>query len=318
MSFFDNLRGAFKAPNAEALQSAGPRRLLFGDSHVHAIQEAIRHRENAGCPVPVEARRLLKQKSKRGDPPDQGLGSQASTIAGRPSWLSRLSGAKVRRDDQPAAAAEGVEDAPLVTIGDTSFEDFLVIARSLGPADILVSAVGGNQHAVVSTIQHPTPFDFALPGDPSRLTDENVEMIPFRSMYNFFVSGVRHRDGESLAALRAATKARIIHLPSPPPKADNDFIIRYHDTQFATRGIAVTGVSPPNLRLKFWRLQNQVLGEVCEELGIEMLPVPEEACDADGFLARDYYAKDATHANEAYGELVLLQLENRFDRAVAA
>lgn len=195
--------------------------------------------------------------------------------------------------------------------GDKSLEDFLEIVRPLAPTDIVLSMIGGNQHAVFSTIQHPQKFDFLAPGARPG-SEEGAEIIPYRVLASFFERGIRNRDGKSLEALRHATEARVIHIIPPPPKADNDFIQRYHESIFANEGITAQGVSSPQLRLKFWTLQKRVLETLCEELNIELMLPPSVARDHRGFLASDYYANDATHANYFYGELLLREVEDRF------
>jgi hypothetical protein len=42
---------------------------------------------------------------------------------------------------------------------------------------------------------------------------------------------------------------------------------------------------------------------------------PASAFDADGFLARKFYAADATHSNPEYGELMLRKIERRYGEA---
>jgi hypothetical protein len=59
-------------------------------------------------------------------------------------------------------------------------------------------------------------------------------------------------------------------------------------------------------------LQKRVLETLCEELNIELMLPPSVARDHRGFLASDYYANDATHANYFYGELLLREVEDRF------
>ena len=195
--------------------------------------------------------------------------------------------------------------------GDTSLEDFVEIIRRLTPDDLVLSQIGGNQHAVFSTIQHPQRFDFFDP--EGRIPVEaDVPIIPFRTLANVFEKGIRNGDGKSLAAIRNATKARVVHIVPPPPKKDNAFIQRFHETHFANEGIASLGVTSPGLRLKFWNLQTSLLEKVCAELGVEMMLPPAGAIDTKGFLATDYYANDATHANFAYGELVLREIESRY------
>ncbi|GAA4742015.1 hypothetical protein GCM10023264_03900 [Sphingomonas daechungensis] len=195
--------------------------------------------------------------------------------------------------------------------GDTSLEEFIEIVRPLRQHDIVISMIGGNQHAVFSTIQHANPFDFLEPGKEAKLQD-GAELIPYRMLETAFEKGIRNGDGKSIEALRKATSARMIHVLPPPPKSDNEFIQQFHESFFAKEGIANQGVSSPALRLKFWTLQTRVLEMLCDDLGVELMMPPAKAVDRRGFLARDFYANDATHANHFYGELLLREIETRF------
>ncbi len=199
-------------------------------------------------------------------------------------------------------------------LGDTSFEDFLMMVGKLSPEDVVLSAIGGNQHAVYSTIQHPLAFNFFEPNSSAPMRAD-VCVIPYRILEDNFAKGIRARDGASLTALRNATKARVVHVLAPPPKRDNEHILRHHESRFAKENIVDLGVSSPELRMKFWNLQRRVLEEICEEVGIEVLGPPADALDEEGFLAPEYYASDATHANPAYGELVVAQAEDQFGAA---
>lgn len=196
-------------------------------------------------------------------------------------------------------------------IGDTTFEAFLTRVQRLGPGDVVLSMIGGNQHAVLSTIQHPQPFDFFTPDHDEPPTGD-VEIIPFRALANVFSTGLRRGDGTALQALRKATQARVVHIIPPPPKADNAFIEKHHETLFATAGIASRGVSSPSLRLKFWKLQTRILRRMCNKLGIEVLMPPALTIEAPGFLRHEYYAEDATHANWLYGERLIREIEKRY------
>lgn len=197
-----------------------------------------------------------------------------------------------------------------ISLGNARFEDILTMIRGFHQSDVVVSMIGGNQHAVFSTIQHPQRFTFLMSGDAGAA--EATELIPYRALAQYFEDGIRGRDGQSLAALRKATQARVVHLLPPPPKRDNSHILKHHESKFAQDNIADLGVSAPELRMAFWRLQAQLLEELCAELKIEVLPPPSAALDSDGFLAPEFYAKDATHANASYGELVLHQIDESF------
>lgn len=194
-----------------------------------------------------------------------------------------------------------------VRIGDTSLEEFLKFIGKLGPDDLVVSMIGGNQHAVYSTIQHPQRFDFFNPeGDPVDLTVG--EIIPYQALKDVFSRGLRHGDAKSMEAIRNATSARVVHIIPPPPKEDNEHIMRNHETTF--RGELVKrGPSSPWLRLKFWKLQFRLLKLICKQLKIDILMPPRRAVTETGFLRPEFYAADATHGNWLYGERILRQLE---------
>lgn len=196
-------------------------------------------------------------------------------------------------------------------IGDTTMEQFLDRIRKLAPDDVVLSMIGGNQHAVLSTIQHPEPFDFFTPQAWGMPQPASCAVVPFKALEDAMTKGLRNGDAKSLRAIRQATAARVVHIIPPPPKADNAFIQGHHESLFAGAGIATLGVSHPVLRLKFWMLQTLVLRRICRKLNIELLMPPRVAV-TEGFLKPDYYADDATHANWRYGERLLREIEKRF------
>lgn len=203
------------------------------------------------------------------------------------------------------------------SLGDTSFEDFVQIAGQLTADDVVISMIGGNQHAVFSTVQHPQPFDFFAPGEPDP-AGNSPQLVPFRALEEAFESGLRRGDGKSIDALRKATIARVVHVIPPPPKQDNAHIQQHHESLFAKEGLTSRGVSRPELRLKFWRLQTRVLEKLCGEMGVEILMPPARTVNEAGFLRPEYYAQDATHANWRYGERVLREVERRYLRRTSA
>ena len=196
-------------------------------------------------------------------------------------------------------------------IGDTSLEEFLRIIRDLDADDVILSMIGGNQHAVFSLVQHSQPFDFFEPGQTDPIAS-GCEIIPYRILEDLFAYGLQKGDGKSIEALRKATNAKVVHILPPPPKADNAFIEAHHESLFAKQGIAARGVSRASLRLKFWSLQANILRNLCTQLGVEVMTPPPGTTDEAGFLLPDYYARDATHANHTYGELLLREVERAY------
>ncbi|QNM83795.1 hypothetical protein H8M03_05600 [Sphingomonas sabuli] len=197
------------------------------------------------------------------------------------------------------------------TLGDVAVDDLLERIAALGPDDVVISMIGGNQHAVFGSVQHPRRFDFFLPDDEAKHPAADAEIIPFRVLTDQFMTSLRTRDAKLLKAIREATKATIVHILPPPPKGDNAFIASYHEAHFADQGIGNLGVSDPQLRLKFWLLQNRMVTKLCQSLGITVLGPPRQTVDG-GFLRRQYYADDVTHGNWHYGERILRQIERRF------
>lgn len=53
----------------------------------------------------------------------------------------------------------------------------------------------------------------------------------------------------------------------------------------------------------------EVTRELCEEFDITFVHLPESVTDKDGFLAEQYYADDATHANKDFAEVMLAYLK---------
>ena len=207
----------------------------------------------------------------------------------------------------PLAAHRLLKEKNGVRIGTTSFESFLKLIEDLGSNDLVVSMVGGNQHAVYSTIQHPQRFDFFTP-EAKTAVEPGATIIPYRVVEQIFDVGLRKGDGQLLQAIRAATAARVVHILPPPPKGDNEHITQYHESLFA-KDLPELGVSSPELRLKFWNLQKGVLLQICAELGIEVVMPPKRAVDEAGFLRPEFYARDATHGNWLYGERILREVE---------
>jgi hypothetical protein len=231
------------------------------------------------------------------------------------SHSQALQRAVVRRQRKgqpvPVSVYRQLKEKNGTQIGDTLFEEFLARIHDLNADDFVISMIGGNQHAVLSTIQHPRPFDFFMPSAPAREPPEGVELIPYRALADLFATLLRNGDGAVLKAIREATRARVIHVVPPPPKADNAFIEKNHETLFASKGIANSGASSPELRLNFWKLQTRMLTRLCKKLEIELL-LPPRVTVADGFLRPNYYANDATHANWRYGEQLIREIERRY------
>lgn len=196
-------------------------------------------------------------------------------------------------------------------IGDISDDAVIGVISDLTPSDLVVSTIGGNQHQVVSLIQHPIPFDFFTTRSEgsNNLRIAGAHLIPYSTFFDYFWQGIANgKDGKRLRTLREHSNSLMVHLVPPPPKSDTDHILNNHETHFSDSGISEMGVSSPELRLNVWQLQVEVLKKIMSESDIGLLPPPQKSMDSNGFLAKCFYANDATHANKNYGELVVAQV----------
>ena len=193
-------------------------------------------------------------------------------------------------------------------VGDTTLPEFCQAIRGFSESDFVFSAVGGNQYAVVSTVQSPVDFDLLTSPDDEGSAIDAAAIVPFRALAGHIDLGIRATVGPVLREIRESTSARVLHLAPPPPKEDNQFITAHFESRFAKQGLADFGPTRPELRLKCWRIQLEHLAKLCDELGVELVLPPSGAVTPEGYLSHRCYAKDVTHGNRRYGEYVLKEI----------
>jgi len=190
--------------------------------------------------------------------------------------------------------------------GDLALSDAFEKASKLHSSDLVALSILGNEHNGFGLLQAEQPFDFVLtPRDVCESSD-GVTLVPHSAMRESY-ERFMERNG-SIRRIRQAAPCAVYHLSTPPPKGDNNFLIE-RTRRYREQLIAEIGISSPKLRLKLWDLEMRVLRVMCESWGVSFVFAPDEARSVEGFLKPEYYANDATHANAAYGELVLRQLE---------
>ena len=193
-----------------------------------------------------------------------------------------------------------------VVRGDLKYEDAQHIVANLNSRDILVISLLGTAHNIFGLVQHERRFMLIDKQLDSIGITEDIELIPSRCIQDMFDAFCR-KNGR-IKELKSLSHAPVFHLMTPPPKQDNNFIkqkaSRYRDMLISNE----YDISPPYLRLRLYQLEMQALTQVCKEWGIDVIPPPTEAITPEGFLKEEYYGSDATHANSAYGKLVVQQL----------
>jgi hypothetical protein len=171
-------------------------------------------------------------------------------------------------------------------------------------ADVYVSMLGGNDHAVLAMLNHDRRFDVVMPG----LAHDSVELVP-AGLLRAEIGRRAAPHLAVLAAFRATVSGRMIHIESPPP-IPSAAHIEQHPGVFAAE-IAARGVAPARLRYKAWRLQSEVYRQACDRLGVEFLGAPASMQDAQGMMVPAGWNPDPTHGNAVYGAAVLRALAAR-------
>jgi hypothetical protein len=186
--------------------------------------------------------------------------------------------------------------------GITQTEAFERIRR-LGPDDVVVSLIGGNEYNVMGLVQHPIPFDYFEP-EMAVVAKPDAWLIPTTTLE----AEMMQRLDTTIARVRAfreATSARVAHIVPPPPKGDDEFVQSRADSVFNAGNVDGLGVSPAALRLKLWLTQRRLTRRACEAIDVAALSPPTAILTDEGFLAPDFYGQDATHANADYGLYML-------------
>lgn len=177
---------------------------------------------------------------------------------------------------------------------------------------------GGNQHNQWFLFAPKPLFDFNLASRPDLPVEPGAELVPEAMVRELFWPSVAILSA-MLSEIARAEGSRIFVLGTPPPKRDEAVIKGYlqHEPLLvalaAEKGysLADVAVTPAIVRLKLWRVVQDMMAEMAVANGGAFVEVPPEAQDDLGFLVPEFWAPDATHANPLYGRLMLDRLLDR-------
>jgi hypothetical protein len=170
---------------------------------------------------------------------------------------------------------------------------------------VLAFAWQGNQHNALSL------FDLA---EPLRLHDcgEVGTVVPAAMVSAYYEPTL-----EQLDDLVPSTRAeRVVLLGTPPPKSDEAVRTGLRHEPLLLRRAAMADwsadtmrVTPAAVRVGLWKILQADLEARAARLGALFVPVPASAQSDDGCLKPAYSGHDATHANGAFGALMLGEME---------
>lgn len=105
-------------------------------------------------------------------------------------------------------------------------------------------------------------------------------------------------------------------LGTPPPKAEEEIRASLQREPVFLEAIGAAGghpdtipITPVELRVAIWQVLQGDLEARAARVGAVFVPVPASAQTADGCLRPEYSGSDASHANGAFGALMLGEIE---------
>jgi hypothetical protein len=201
------------------------------------------------------------------------------------------------------AKAETVSDCVAI-----SSREAAELAAGLAPGIPVFLSVLGGYHNPMGLLRSERAYDFLLDAD-DRL-DPDAMVVPHRALASMFKQVFD--ESEQVRRIVEAAVSPVYLLSTPPPKECNLFIMerlgRLKKKILDGRNILEAGVERPETRLKLWMLETRLLAEWARAAGMRFVSAPPAAIDRGGYLDRQFYHDDVTHANEQYGALVLGQI----------
>ena len=168
--------------------------------------------------------------------------------------------------------------------------------------EAVCTCLQGNWHNSVGLIEHTDPFSV---GDAKAgaLPDADGRAFIPRAIVAEAIRAI-HLDVRNAAErlFAAYPSARPIRVCPPPPFGDPAHLER-HAGAFADK--RHLGLAPRSLTKALYDILIETYAGFANELGATLILPHPNALTEDGFLAVDYRQPDPTHANAAYGNLML-------------
>lgn len=193
-------------------------------------------------------------------------------------------------------------------------ESYWIEAERLAPNYKLFIYWGGHQHVALYLFASEPRFDFVFSEEPGLPVLEEAVLVPEQMLREDFMPSFK--DLEQFLSRVIPRTGRVFICGTPPPK-DDLAVVRAglaNEVFFVDR-LAALGATPetvpltsPYVLYKMWRLHQAMLREVADSWGVPFLEFPREAQTSRGFLRREYWAADVTHANRELGRLLLPRL----------
>jgi hypothetical protein len=209
-------------------------------------------------------------------------------------------------DQTPEAAALARTFKMAGLVGNYHSPEYWDMMQLLAPGRTVAITYDGNQH--VAQFLFSPSFDFVL--DDNSPTEPSAQLVPLALVREHFRPSVADLE-TNLTALSKLPGVRPIVLGTPAPFGDDAFIggrLGEVADQANNMNSTTLPITPLSVRVKLWRVIQQLLTEVAEQCGVAFISSPEETRDSRGVLREEYVGNDLTHTNPNYGAVVVRAL----------
>lgn len=170
-----------------------------------------------------------------------------------------------------------------------------VLASIPADTDCIFSLMRGQEFAMSGLVDDPTHPDF---NDAESLCEPARQWISIEDATRWVRQIASPLLGTHLALKQHFPRARIVHVPAPPPIESQEHIAA--NAEGFGPLFARHGIKPFAMRKRLYRLMYDTLNRDLAAYGIESLPIPAEALTARGGLRADW-ARGCLHGNGRYG-----------------
>ncbi len=201
--------------------------------------------------------------------------------------------------------------------GDQEYWEF---AAKMSSGKHLVIVWNGNQHSENFIFQTRPLFTLIGIKDEDDNTEEVAIPIPITLIKSYFERITPSFDDLSrlIPLMSGALSITILSGPAPTPRVHIKNVMgedKFYSAIATELGLEVDSLTltSDSLRLRLWEVVTEMLKGRAVEWGINFLEAPKESRDNAGMLSREYWG-DVTHANSAYGRLLIQELAHLSDR----
>ena len=193
-------------------------------------------------------------------------------------------------------------------------EEYWEFAAKMGSGKHVVIVWNGNQHSENFIFQTRPIFTLIGVCDENDDAEEVVAPLPISLIKAYFERITPSFDDLSriIPLMSDALSITLLGGPAPMPRSHIKNVIgkdKFYSAIANELGFEVDSLclTSDSLRLRLWNIATEMLKVRAAEFGVSFLGAPKVSRDNAGMLSQEYWG-DVTHANSAYGRLLIQEL----------